>query len=123
MSNDHPEYRLTYWHLNREDPPECLWFYSVADVAERVFDHCRQLPDDERLTFVVEWWTDEGTAVHVAHGVPRKLLSFYGWPANITHRLSAGNAALWERAQREAAAESSRLWGSVGDGTDGAISR
>lgn len=119
---EHPEYRLTYWHLNRGGPIESLWFYCVEDIAERLFEHCRKLPDDERVTFCVEWWTDAGTAVMVAHGPPRKLLSFYGWPANLTVGLSAGNVTLWERAQREAAADSSRIWNADPDGTLGAIS-
>lgn len=123
MTTDHPEYRLTYWHLNREGPPDSLWFYCVEDVAQRLFDHCRKLDDDERLTFCVEWWTDLGTAVMVAHGPPRKLIAFYGWPSNITLGLSAPNAALWERAQREAAVDSTRLWVDDPDGTAAAVSR
>jgi len=109
MSNDHPEYRLTYWHLNRESPVESLWFYCVEDVARRLFDHCRQMPDTETVTFCVEWWTDVGQALMVASGPPRKLLAFYGWPANLTLHLSTGHPELMDRARREAAADAARI--------------
>lgn len=85
---EHPELRLTYWHLNRVDI-EQLWFYSVEDVAERIFDHCRRLPDNERITFCVEHWHDEGVALLQAHGSPRRMLAVYGWPENLMLHLAA----------------------------------
>lgn len=122
MTDDHPEYRLTYWHLEDGNPPESLWFYCVEDVAQRVFDHCRLVPDAYTVTFCVEWWTDAGLAVMVAAGPPRALLAEYGLGPNITRRLSAGNLALWERAQREAAADASKIWLQDPDGTAAAVS-
>lgn len=86
---DHPEYRLTYWHLQRETSPESLWFYCVEDISERLFDHCRQLADGEMLTFCVEAWDDDDECrAIVVHGKPRNVLAFYGWPANLALRLS-----------------------------------
>lgn len=122
MNHDHPEYRLTLWHLADETPPQPLWFYCVEDIAERIFEHCRRLDDRETVTFCVEWWTDVGHAVMVAAGRPRALLAEYGQAPNITRRLSAGNLTLWERAQREAAADASRIWLQDPDGTLAAVS-
>lgn len=86
--NDHPEYRLTYWHLVSEIEPESLWFYCVEDVAERIFDHCRRCPDHEWVTFVVEWWGDRrDLAAIVRSGPPRNLLAVYGWPSNLENSL------------------------------------
>lgn len=87
---EHPEYRLTLWHLLRQGLPEQLWFYCVEDLAECLFDRLRDLGTMERVTFCVEWWSEDGVCLLQAHGAPQRLLAFYGWPENITLHLTHG---------------------------------